>query len=253
MTLSPAPRRLGRWPVVRIGSRWPRQPKLSDVSGTRVHMSGKGAEEFRITSSLASREYVPVSPPGVIAGAVLRAARLSANLARGRLARKLCVRRATVRGWENGTMPLFGLPYGQLHQLAETLNSFGATVGNDLNELLLASQCDMLIISMVSGEENYADVPPIGERTPEGAAADALLRWAAQGAIPTDYVKLAPATPLLANLDMKRLAEVAHELESGTFGRDIASYGTAVLSCTGAVSSFSTADSDDHAVPRRRS
>jgi hypothetical protein len=162
------------------------------------------------------------------------------------------VRQASVRGWENGTIPLFGVPYGQLHQLAETLNSLGATFGNDVNELLLASQCDVLIIGMLSGEENYAEVPPIGERTPEGATADALLRWAAQGAIPAEYLKLAPATPLLANLDVKRLAEVAHELASGAFGRDIASYGTAVLSCIGAVSSFGAPESDDHAVPRRR-
>jgi hypothetical protein len=162
------------------------------------------------------------------------------------------MRRATVRGWEYGTIPLFGVPYGQLHQLAETLNSLGATVGNDVNELLLASQCDVLIIGMLSGEENYAEVPPIGERTPEGAAADALLGWAAQGAIPAEYLKLAPATPLLANLDVKRLAEAAHELASGAFGRDIASYGTAVLSRIGVVSSFGAAESDDHAVPRRR-
>jgi hypothetical protein len=104
-----------------------------------------------------------------------------------------------VRGWEYSTIPLFGVPYGQLHQLAETLNSLGATIGNDLNELLLASQCDMLIMGMLSGEETYAEVPPIGERTPEGAAADALLRWAAQGAIPTEYLNLAPATPLLGD------------------------------------------------------
>lgn len=77
------------------------------------------------------------------------------------------MRRATVRGWEYGTIPLFGVPYGQLRQLAETLNSSGATVGNDVNELLLASQCDVLIIGMLSGEENYAEVPPIGERTPK--------------------------------------------------------------------------------------
>src|SRR5260221_13768341 len=251
MPLSSAPRRLGQWPLVQVGSRWPRRPNRSDVRSTRLPMPGDGPEALRIRSSLASGEYVPVAPPGVIAGAVLRAARLSANSTRGRLARNLRMRRATVRGWEYGTIPLFGVPYGQLCQLAETLNTFGATVGNDLNELFLASQCDVLIIGMLRGEENYAEVPPIGERTPEGATADALLRWAAQGAIPTEYLKLVHATPLLADLDVKRLAEVAHELTSGVFGRDLAAYGTAVSSCIGAVSSFAAADTDDHAVPWR--
>src|SRR5258707_6183646 len=103
----------------------------------------------------------------------------------------------------------------------------------------------MLIIERLSGEENYAEVPPIGERTPGGAAADALLRSAAQGAIPAEYLKLAPATPLLAHLDVQRLAEVAHELACGPFGRDIASYGTAVLSCIGALSTCGAYDSAD--------
>ncbi len=62
---------------------------------------------------------------------------------------------------------------------------------------------------------------------------------------------MAPATPLLANLDVKRLAEVAHELTREVSGRDLAAYGTAVLSCIGAVSSFAAADTDDRAVPRR--
>jgi transcriptional regulator with XRE-family HTH domain len=247
MTLSPAHRRLGRWPLIHLGSRWPRRPKRSDVRSTRVHMLGNGPEELRIDSRLASREYAPVSPPGVIAGAILRAARLSANLARGRLARKLRVRRTTVRGWECGTIPLFGAPYGQLHQLAEILNGFGATVGNDLNELLLACQCDMLVIGMLSGEETYAEVPPIGERTPEGAAADALLRWAAQGAVPTEYAKLAPATPLIAGPDMTRLADAARELTTAIFGHDLAAYGSALLTHIGALRCSERADPDDRA------
>jgi transcriptional regulator with XRE-family HTH domain len=210
-------------------------------------MLGKSHEELRDSASLGSRVYVPVSPPGVIAGAVLRAARLSASLTRRRLARKLCVRQATVRRWENGTMPLFDVPHGQLRQVAETLNSSGATVGNDLNELLLASQCDMLIIGMLSGAENYAEVPPIGERTGEGAAADALLRWAAQGAVPAKYAKLAPATPLIAGPDMTRLADAARELTTGIFGHDLAAYGTALLTHIGALRCSERADPDDRA------
>jgi hypothetical protein len=152
-----------------------------------------------------------------------------------------------VRRWENGTIPLFDVPYGQLRQVAEALNSSGATVGNDLNELLLASQCDMLIIGMLSGEENYAEVPPIGERTADGAAANAMLRWAAQGAVPTEYAKLAPATPLIADLDVARLADAARELTTGIFGHDLAAYGCALLTHIGALRCSERADPDDRA------
>ena len=210
-------------------------------------MLGRSHEELRNSASLGSRVYVPVSPPGVIAGAVLRAARSSASLTGGRLARKLCVRQATVRGWEKGTMPLFGVPYGQLLQIAETLYNSSATVGNDLNELLLASQCDMLITGMLSGEETYAEVPPIGERTPAGAAADALLRWAPQGAVPAEYAKLAPATPLIAGPDVTRLADAARELTTGIFGHDLAAYGGALLIHIGALRCSERADPDDRA------
>ena len=74
----------------------------------------------------------PVSPPGVIGAAIVRAARRSARLSRIGLARRLNVSTATVRGWESGIVPLFCVPYGQLQQLAQALDGAGAQAGTEL-------------------------------------------------------------------------------------------------------------------------
>ncbi len=84
------------------------------------------------------------SAPGVIGGAIIRAARHSASLSRGDLADMLTVDPGTVRDLENGSRPLFCMPYQQLCQLADTLHEARARVGDDKNELILASQCDRI-------------------------------------------------------------------------------------------------------------
>ena len=114
----------------------------------------------------------------MIGAAVIQAARRSAHLTRPSLARLLNVSAATVRSWENGTIPLFSVPYGQLQQLADALKRAGAQVGHELGELLLASQCDLLLTGMLHGFEDYAEVPPIEEDSTEAEAARELLRWA---------------------------------------------------------------------------
>ena len=224
-----------RWRLLRIDKRRGQRPNPSGPHCQRRDVRLGDAEELRIPASTPGVRYVPVSPPGVIAGAVIRAGRLSANITRRHLARNLSVRQATIRGWEAGTIPLSGVPYGQICLLAKALTSAGSAIGIGLNELLLACQCDVMIAGMLSGDENYAEVPPIGENTPEGKAASALLRWAAQGAVPSEYGDLLPTAPLLAAADVRRLAEVAHELTTGAFGHDLAVYGTAFLNHIGAV------------------
>jgi transcriptional regulator with XRE-family HTH domain len=107
-----------------------------------------------------------VSPPGVIGGAVINAALRSANLTRRQLARMLAVTPATVRGWENGTIPLFAVSYTQIRQLADALGQSGTRAIPLLTELIIASQCDLLITRMLDGTEDYAEPPPIDEDTP---------------------------------------------------------------------------------------
>lgn len=111
----------------------------------------------------------PESRPGVIGAAFIRAARRSARMTRRRLARMAAVSPATVRGWENGTCPLYCVGYQQLHQLAGAFAAGGARGGADVAELALVSQCDLLIAGMLGGFEDYAEVPPIedpGQRGP---------------------------------------------------------------------------------------
>src|ERR1017187_4196757 len=77
----------------------------------------------------------PISAPGVIGAAVIRAARRSADLSRRDLARMLAVSPLTIRTWEDGTRPLFGVRYDQLCQIAAALQKAGARVGQEVGEL----------------------------------------------------------------------------------------------------------------------
>jgi DNA-binding transcriptional regulator YiaG len=177
-------------------------------------------------------DYCPASPPGVIGGAIIRAARRSAHMALRQLARSLGVKRATVRGWENGTSPLFCLPHGQLRQLAAALRDAGAQVGQDLGELLLASQCDLLITAMLRGFEDYAEVPPIDEESPEADAARALLGWALTGTVPDRFRSYVRATPLISGPDAGRFAALTRALKAGDSGLDLISFGIALMALT---------------------
>ena len=175
---------------------------------------------------------IPASPPGVIGGAVLRAGRRSAGLSERNLARLLRVSPSSVRAWEDGVCALFCLRYDQLCQLADTLSRVGAQVGQDVRELLLASQCDLLIVGMLRGFEDYGEVPPI-EDDVEGAAARELMRWALSGAIPQPYRAYAVAGPLLSKWDVALFTAAARDLRSGSRGFQLASYGAALVALTG--------------------
>jgi transcriptional regulator with XRE-family HTH domain len=173
----------------------------------------------------------PVSAPGVIGGAVIKAARRSADLSRRDLARMLAISPLTVHTWENGTRPLFSVRYDQLCQIAEALRQAGALVGQELGELVLASQCDLLITGILRGFEDYAEVPPIDDDA-EGQAARGQLRWALAGMVPDQYRAYVRTDPLLAKPDVMLFAAVAHDLEAGSRGSELAGYGTALVALT---------------------
>jgi transcriptional regulator with XRE-family HTH domain len=176
--------------------------------------------------------HYPASPPGVIGGAIIRAARRSAHLTLRQLARSLGVDPATVCGWQNGTSPLFCLSHDQLRQLAAALRDAGAQVGQDLRGLLLASQCDLLITGVLHGFEDYGEVPPIDEDGPQADAARALLSWALTGTVPERFRSYVRAAPLMSRPDVARFAVVARDLKAGDGGLDLISFGVALVALT---------------------
>jgi transcriptional regulator with XRE-family HTH domain len=177
-------------------------------------------------------EALPVSPPGLIGGAVTKAARRSAGLTRRRLARMLTASLSSVRDWENGACPLFCVSYDRLCHLAATLDEAGATVGREAGELVLVSQCDLLVTGMLRGFEDYAEVPPVDEDGAEGDAARDLLRWALTGVPPERYRPWVPAGPLLARQDLIAFAALARDLNAGSHGDRLADYGAALTALT---------------------
>jgi transcriptional regulator with XRE-family HTH domain len=171
----------------------------------------------------------PVTPPGVIGAAVIKAARRSARLTRRRLTRAGQVSPATVHQWENGTLPLYCVGYRDLRQLAETLASAGAIVGTDVAELMTAGQCDLLLTGMLHGFEDYAEVPPIEEPDPRGDRAREFIRWALAGIVPDRFLGLAGRRPLLAPADAAAIRSVAYDLHTGTPDPELATFGATLL------------------------
>jgi transcriptional regulator with XRE-family HTH domain len=176
-----------------------------------------------------TREALPLLSPGVVGGAVIRAARRSARISRRQLARTLAVNPRTVRSWENGTCPLFSVRYHHLCCVAAALDQAGAKTSCDVAELVLASQCDLLITGMLQGFEDYAEVPPVDENGLEGEAARGMLRWALTGVAPERYRPYAPASPLLARQDLIALNALAQTLNGGSHGGQLADYGAALM------------------------
>jgi transcriptional regulator with XRE-family HTH domain len=170
----------------------------------------------------------PISAPGVIGGAIIKAARRSAGLSRQDLARTLAVNAVMVRTWENGTRPLFSVRHDQLCQIADALRKAGAHVGQEAGELVLASQCDLLIAGILRGFEDYAEVPPVDDDA-EGEAARGLLRWALTGVVPDRYRPYMRTGPLLARPDVTLFAAAARDLQAGSCGNDLVSYGTTLV------------------------
>jgi hypothetical protein len=168
------------------------------------------------------------SPPGVIGGAVIQAARKSARISCWKLARMLGVSPDAVRRWEDGTCPLFCVPYDGLFRLAAALDQAGAKTRCDVAEFALASQCDLLVTGMLHGTEDYAEVPPVDEDSAEGEAARDLLRWALAGILPERYRPFATARPLLAAHDLTAITAVTRQLSAGSHGDQLASYGHAL-------------------------
>jgi transcriptional regulator with XRE-family HTH domain len=196
------------------------------MKASGIGANGSHSEDYQSlpATAVVSRRAVRLARPGAIGGAVLQASRRNAGLTRRSLARIIGGTPAAVRHWEQGTFPLYAVDYGALRQLAE------ATAAG-VEELLIAQQCDLLIMRMLTGDEDFADVPPVDEDNPCGETARELLRWAFTGQVPNRWRRLAPSRPLLAADDADRIACLARHLVVGSYGPELASYGAAILQC----------------------
>lgn len=170
------------------------------------------------------------TPPGTIGGALVRAARCRIRLSQRGLAQRVAVTKVTVAHWEAGSTPLYCTNFGQLRQLAAALNPAGGDERQLLHELLLASQCDLLLTGMLHGFEDYAEVPPIDEDTADGESVRGLLRWALTGAVPPQYEKHAPAGRLLTQCDVTRIRALA--VQAGAQCPDLKVFGCTLARLT---------------------
>jgi transcriptional regulator with XRE-family HTH domain len=210
----------------------PREPRTRSRARALNQRPKQPSAETRGFRANVSDTYIQVSPPGVIGGVVIQASRLSANLTRRQLARTLAVTPSTVRNWENGTVSLFAVPYTQICQLADALDQPGTRTVPLLTELLVASQCDLLITRMRDGTEDYAEPPPIDEDTSEGAIARDLLRWALAGVIPGHHEGFAGRGLLIDPRDILKLVDLGQQLVAGEREPSLVNFGIALAGIT---------------------
>lgn len=210
------------------------------LPGTSERVTGNALRNWRNSIAALTRSpdrarvqegqaVLPGSPPGVIGGAVIHAGRRSAGLTRRKLARTMTTSPQVVRSWENGTFPLFCVSYSQLCRLAAALSQAGARVGCDVTELVLASQCDLLVAGILHGIEDYAEVPPIDEDGANAEIARGLLRWALTGAAPEQYRPFAQAGSLLTRRDLIAFTALARSLSAGSHGDQLTDYGACLI------------------------
>jgi hypothetical protein len=159
----------------------------------------------------------------------MSAARHSARVPLRTLAEGVRVSTRKARAWETGAAPLYCVQYRQLREIAVVLERAHAR-GASLHELVRASQCDLFLAGVLTGTEDYADLPAL-ETGEYAHRVRQLLRWALVGEPPKPYARWARPRPLLPEPDVRQLFAVAASLERGDHGTDLTSYGTALLEC----------------------
>jgi transcriptional regulator with XRE-family HTH domain len=180
----------------------------------------KGDTEDRVTpsSSPNSQTSNQADPPddrtaraGVVAGAVLRGARLSAGISEARLAAASGVTEDTVRSWEDGSSPLASLPLPRFEELEEVLMDARADQ-RIVADLATAAWCDLVIVAITGHEDaSCLTADPV---TSEDAFGE-LLTWSLAGRVPARYVPYAAVGPLLADSALvERVIQALDEMDA---------------------------------------
>lgn len=146
-----------------------------------------------ITTDYRSRSRM--SRPGVMAGAVLRAARRSARASTSALAAAAGVTKRTIRSWESGSYPLASAPAPDIQRLEAALGAQGADP-RLVCDLGAAAWCDLIVCAIADDDDIrclLAD-PITGER-----GFRELLSWSLTGQTPARYQPYRAPSPAIAN------------------------------------------------------
>jgi len=135
------------------------------------------------------------SRPGIVAGAVLRSARLSADLSQEDLATMTGVSRGTIRAWEEGSSPLASVPLPRVATLEASLRA-GEADPKLVVDLGVAAWCDLVILAVAQHDDTtclMADPIAIDPTFAE------LLAWCLTGHVPERHRPYAEPGPLLTD------------------------------------------------------
>jgi transcriptional regulator with XRE-family HTH domain len=188
---SPAIRSQGQVPSDKIGVPVSMTASLSSVAAA----GGAGVRQL-------------ASPCGILAGTVLRAARLSARLTQAQLAAAISADEATIAAWEDGLEPLATVPYPVVERLESALTGAGAGPGL-VTDLTIAAWCDLVIAAIADSQDTRCLISdPV---TAEEAFSE-LLTWSAGGCRPARYRPYAGPGPLLRQCDLDVMAAAIRKL-----------------------------------------
>ena len=121
--------------------------------------------------------------PGAVAGAVLRASRLSAGVGQAVLAARADVTEETVQSWEDGSSPLASVPFPQVETLIAALTATGANPAI-VADLHAAAWCDLVIQAFAALEDTAC---LLADPITREAAFSELLAWHMADRVPARY------------------------------------------------------------------
>jgi transcriptional regulator with XRE-family HTH domain len=135
------------------------------------------------------------SRPGIVAGAVLRSARLSADLSQENLAAATGVSEEMVQAWEEGSSPLASVPLPDVTTIEASLRANGADP-DLVSDLSVAAWCDLVILAVAHGEDaTCLMADPIAA---DPAFAE-LLAWCLTRQVPERHQPYVRPAPLLSD------------------------------------------------------
>ncbi|HUY48367.1 MAG TPA: helix-turn-helix transcriptional regulator [Streptosporangiaceae bacterium] len=184
--------------------------------GRRQHQvpSDQIGVPVNMTASLSSvpavdrTELGPLaSPPGVVAGTALKAARLSARLTRSELGEATGTDEAAIAAWEDGAEPLAAVPYPVFGRLEAALT--GSAEPGLVTDLTTAAWCD-LVIAAVADAQDVSCL--MADPTAAEDAFSELLAWSVGGHRPARYHPFIGPGPLLQPADIGLIGSTIREL-----------------------------------------